>query len=899
MDKEPIQTQEPQQNNEKTVEDVPEDNESGNKEPVKPSLEDPDLPKVDEANAEVPNAIVPQDNTMERTPIVFAALPPEPSDKTELNDDAKKVQADILALSIDNLTAEDAQTVADLRSAFDALDQEQKALLTEELANLEAAEAKIAELQQTRPSGLTLDVPKETCTVIYKEHAENVSYTVSKDESDVIHIDFVIEKEATGNLTLELSKVIQEAKDVYYVPGDIQRFQVTIQNNSDTPYQYKDGSFVLSTANNAEYGSLDEGALLPLLGYDGQYIPIMCVGSMLPKYFYEDLFDKGSLSAVTFEDMCQIFETLEEKGYTGSDPLADYMLDYLNQTNGTMYTSFTELYEALPQKISGSIFASGSTSNGIFTMTEQALINKIEQYPWINQFLYVEPSGNNVKVQIKWPSSALANISYSFFYQYLFHFAFGEGNIGQLKPTSNSDVFTMSHTVAAYTQEQSVYEEANAYFQTLFADNTWNDGGKLEFPMAFALNGPLMGNSYQNYPFSWYNVIELEPVTVPVPTGTLSGTVFDDTTRDDTYTAGQDGTLSGSVVTLQAVWDGDWHDFRSVTTGADGFYTFTDLEAGTYRVTATTPAGMNRTCAMTWSDSNPAGNRFFSQDGQYATGEIVIAGGDTHIADAGFYYYKSSSSGNHNGGNGTEIPDTPTPLGPGLNKDDHFAYIIGYPDGNVRPTANIPRQEVATIFFRLLTDDSRTEAWSTTNSFDDVKSALWSNNAISTMANAGIVTGYEDGSFRPTAKITRAEFAAIAARFESSLYVGDDLFSDISGHWAAEYINRAAQKGWISGYPDGTFRPDQYITRAEAMTLVNNVLDRRVKTEDMLDDMIKWPDNATGAWYYEAVQEATNSHNYDREDPTQYETWTEITAPRDWAKFETQWATAAAAAFRG
>ena len=270
-----------------------------------------------------------------------------------------------------------------------------------------------------------------------------------------------------------------------------------------------------------------------------------------------------------------------------------------------------------------------------------------------------------------------------------------------------------------------------------------------------------------------------------------------------------------------------------------------------------------------------------------------------------YAYWSPNKSGG--GSHSSTIPDHNPPLAPDLNKDDHFAYVIGYPqdyvtgeattDKNrwpVRPEANIDRQEVATIFFRLLTDDSRVESWKQTNSFNDVPSSQWSNNAISTMANAEIVNGYEDGSFRPESPITRGEFAAIAARFDSSLYVGDDKFSDIAGHWAAEYINRAAQKGWISGYPDGTFHPNQYITRAEAMTLINNVLDRRTHAADMLDDMVKWPDNLSSAWYYEAVQEATNGHDYDRENATDYEKWTKMQTPRDWAALEKEWATAAA-----
>ena len=158
------------------------------------------------------------------------------------------------------------------------------------------------------------------------------------------------------------------------------------------------------------------------------------------------------------------------------------------------------------------------------------------------------------------------------------------------------------------------------------------------------------------------------------------------------------------------------------------------------------------------------------------------------------------------------------------------------------------------------------------------------------MVNAGIIQGYEDGTFRPNNNITRAEFAAIASRFMSSGYdVEEDLFTDIANHWARENINDAAMAGWINGYPGGIFLPDQAITRAEAVTLVNNVLQRKPDADHMLDSMIKWPDNPEGAWYYEAIQEATNSHDYDLFEDAEYETWTALQPNRDWAAIEKGW----------
>ena len=240
---------------------------------------------------------------------------------------------------------------------------------------------------------------------------------------------------------------------------------------------------------------------------------------------------------------------------------------------------------------------------------------------------------------------------------------------------------------------------------------------------------------------------------------------------------------------------------------------------------------------------------------------------------------------------GPIIPDNP----PALNKVDHFAYIVGYPDGNVKPQGNITRAEVATIFFRMLTDESRNEFWSQNSGYSDVTINKWFNNAISTLANGGILTGYADGTFKPNANITRAEFATMAVRFFSSSYEGEDLFPDIDKHWAKDYINTAANEGIINGYEDGTFRPDQPITRAEAMTIVNRVLERHPDKDHLLADMIQWPDNMdTEKWYYADVQEATNSHDYDMKgtEAEPYEVWSKMLPVRDWVAFEKEWSDA-------
>ena len=227
----------------------------------------------------------------------------------------------------------------------------------------------------------------------------------------------------------------------------------------------------------------------------------------------------------------------------------------------------------------------------------------------------------------------------------------------------------------------------------------------------------------------------------------------------------------------------------------------------------------------------------------------------------------------------TGVPDK-------LNGDDHYAYVIGYLDGNVRPNANVSRAETATIFFRLLKSDIRDGNLIADNGFSDVSDGQWHNKAISTMAKLGIVKGRRADRFDPDASITRAEFAAICARFNTKPVENSGSFSDISGHWAENEIERAAAFGWISGYPDGTFHPDARITRAEAMTMINRVLCRMPQSEsDLLDSMVTWPDNKPSDWHYLAVQEATNSHDFDRKGEVG-ESWTKLTSVPDWKRYQ-------------
>lgn len=236
------------------------------------------------------------------------------------------------------------------------------------------------------------------------------------------------------------------------------------------------------------------------------------------------------------------------------------------------------------------------------------------------------------------------------------------------------------------------------------------------------------------------------------------------------------------------------------------------------------------------------------------------------------------------GGGGNPNPQDRVPEM--LNGSSHFAYIVGYPDGEIKPTANITRAEVAAIFFRLLEEEVRDSHLSVCSSFTDVKRGNWYSQPIATMEELNILKGRTETEFVPNANITRAEFAAICARFDKGTVSEESGFTDISGHWAESEIERAVSLGWIAGYPDGSFRPDQPITRAEAMAVINRVLCRvPEKPSDLLEDMKIWPDNMdTGKWYYLAVQEATNSHLYRYKDET-YETWLEMTKDPDWSRY--------------
>ena len=350
--------------------------------------------------------------------------------------------------------------------------------------------------------------------------------------------------------------------------------------------------------------------------------------------------------------------------------------------------------------------------------------------------------------------------------------------------------------------------------------------------------------------------------------------------KDDTLTGGDDIPDKYQAVVTYKVVGGTWKDGKT----DDQVQVFTlktkNKETGVWEdanpapvLGETIPTGMissySRTASQSWDK------------------DITK---DTKVTESVTYTYtftKKSSGGGGGGGSHKPTVTIPDDVPTGLNGDDHYAYIVGYPDSTVRPQNGITRAEVATIFFRLLTDETRTANATKTNNYADVSSDKWYNQAVSTLSAMGIIKGDSRGNFNPNAPITRAEFAAIAARFDKTEDVAAASFGDVATHWAKPEISVAANNGWINGYTDGTFHPDSRITRAEAMAMINRVLQRLPESKaDLLDGMIQWSDNAdTSKWYYLAVQEATNSHYYELK-ANQHEKWTKLRENRDWTELE-------------
>ena len=340
----------------------------------------------------------------------------------------------------------------------------------------------------------------------------------------------------------------------------------------------------------------------------------------------------------------------------------------------------------------------------------------------------------------------------------------------------------------------------------------------------------------------------------------------------------------GDSATLYAVWQE-----RDVTLN----YASSDESLGTVTAGSETIGAVNG--KPTGSTAQPkSGARFdgwYSADGTLLSTELTFV--PTKEADAvwqGTTYYahfsaKRSPSTPSTPAKPDETKPTLAPIPEMLNGEDHYAYLLGYEDGTVRPNGSISRAEVATVLFRLLKDDVRTQNLTKDNAYSDVPDTAWYSTAVSTLSKMGVISGYPDGTFRPNAPITRAEFAAMIARFDETAKSADTPFTDISGHWAENAIGKAYGNGWVEGSSKTVFCPESNLTRAETATLLNRVLHRLPEKEsDLLANQIVWPDNPETFWGYLTIQEATNSHEYERKADGVHETQTVKRENRDWSK---------------
>ena len=407
------------------------------------------------------------------------------------------------------------------RSAYDALTEEQKAAFDATvLAKLESLENLFAMREQanTLPDANNqpdISYPEETTYVAYDRQSDLVTYDEYKDNHDgTFTLYYTIHEGASSEITIDLAcGIIDVWNDNFVMPGDHNAFQIIIKNESSNTYKYKNNSFILAPEKTSLFGSTEDGSLLPVLTYDGQLLPISFSGTIIPQYFVKEIFPVDRSGDVTFEMLCNIYNYLAEKNYTGGDAISQYLLDYFGKKNNQHYNNFVELFMDDPDALS----STGTEHNGIYSMTEDTLLDYIHDYPWINPFVVVKEKSNGIlDVQIKWPEYELAASSYNGFYQNLFSVAYGEENAKFLNPNPSGDLeFSRSHGIGDYLPNTSLFEETNQYFSNLTTDG-FSSGDTLEIWIGYGLDGP-MSNSYQNYNFSSYNIIELEQPTVPTP----------------------------------------------------------------------------------------------------------------------------------------------------------------------------------------------------------------------------------------------------------------------------------------------------------------------------------------------------------------------------------------------
>ena len=401
----------------------------------------------------------------------------------------------------------------------------------------EEPDVEMTKLQQARqPQAAVLS---ETSTVDYsKVQSESVTYDGYEQEDGVYKFYYTIHEGAGDNLVIDLSQcALQMREDDYQLPGDHYKFQILLQNESGNVYRYKDNSFVLAPGDASKFVSVEEGSALSVLTYDGQYLPLRFSGAMIPYYFYKDVFGVSSSENVSFEMMCQIYDYLADKGYTGDTAITDYMLDYYNAKRGVNYDSLQDLFADHPDWLDGNLV----TNNGIWTMTEAELLEYIEKYPWIDSFVSVKGSGNNLSVQIKWPEAELAAVSYNSFYMGLFSVVYGQENVESLNPNGAGVDFSRAHAVGDYMAGTALYEETNQYFEGLTSEG-FESGDTLEIWTGYGIDGPGMGNAYQNYEFTYYNIIELEQVK-PIQMSLCDITIY---TGGNGYDGVVNGTAGGS-----------------------------------------------------------------------------------------------------------------------------------------------------------------------------------------------------------------------------------------------------------------------------------------------------------------------------------------------------------------
>lgn len=338
------------------------------------------------------------------------------------------------------------------------------------------------------------------------------------------------------------------------------------------------------------------------------------------------------------------------------------------------------------------------------------------------------------------------------------------------------------------------------------------------------------------------------------------------------------------VVTLYAVWEE-----QSVTIG----YVSSDTELGTVTVESEPVDAVTGTAhgSTAQAKSGAKFDGWYSADGTLLSTELTFVPkkADGAVWQGTTYYAHFSAKRSPSTPSTPAKPDetkpTLAPIPEMLNGEDHYAYLLGYEDGTVRPNGSISRAEVATVLFRLLKDDVRMQNLTKDNAYSDVSDTAWYAAAVSTLSKMGVISGYPDGTFRPNAPITRAEFAAMIARFDETARSADTPFTDISGHWAENAIGKAYGNGWVEGSSKTVFCPESNLTRAETATLLNRVLHRLPEKEsDLLANQIVWPDNPETFWGYLAIQEATNSHEYERKADGVHEMQTAKRENRDWSK---------------